>query len=97
MRKKIEKLIDVKSFVTLALTFTFVILSLNGKISSDQFLTVFTTVIAFYFGVQYQKNDYTSEDTEKPKIIDKYSKKDYNKNTNKIPEDSENGIHNNKK
>lgn len=74
MRQKIEKLIDVKSFVTLALTFTFVILSLNGKISSDQFLTVFTTVIAFYFGVQYQKNDYASSEN-----IDKSDKKDYNK------------------
>lgn len=73
MRRKLEKLIDVKSLVTLALTFTFVILSINGKISSDQFLTVFTTVIAFYFGVQYQKNDYTSTES-----VDKSNKKDYN-------------------
>ena len=73
MRRKLEKLIDVKSLVTLALTFTFVILSINGKISSDQFLTVFTTVIAFYFGVQYKKNDYTLSES-----IDKSEKKDYN-------------------
>ena len=56
MKEKIKKLIDVKSFVTLALTGVFAFLSVMGKISPEQFLTVFTTVIAFYFGVQHQKN-----------------------------------------
>lgn len=53
--KKIEKLIDVKSIVTLVLTAIFAVLPLKADISAEQFLTVFTTVIAFYFGVQYQK------------------------------------------
>jgi hypothetical protein len=55
MLKNIAKLIDVKSIVTLVLTAIFSVLSLKGVISPDQFQTVFTTVIAFYFGTQYQK------------------------------------------
>jgi hypothetical protein len=53
--KNIAKLIDVKSIVTLILTIVFAVLSFKGVISPDQFQTVFTTVIAFYFGTQYQK------------------------------------------
>lgn len=56
MLEKISKLIDVKSIVTIVLTAVFAVLSLNGALSPDQFQTVFTTVIAFYFGTQYQKN-----------------------------------------
>lgn len=56
MLEKISKLIDVKSLVTLVLTAVFAVLSLTGKLSAEQFQTVFTTVIAFYFGTQYQKN-----------------------------------------
>ena len=52
---KIIKLIDVKSIVTLTLTAAFVKMSVNGLISPEQFQTVFTTVIAFYFGVQFNK------------------------------------------
>lgn len=33
----------------------FCVLSIYGKISSEQFMTVFATVIAFYFGTQHQK------------------------------------------
>lgn len=53
---KIVKLIDVKSIVTLIFAVTFTVLAVKGAISAEQFLTVFTTVIAFYFGVQHQKN-----------------------------------------
>lgn len=56
MLQKLSKLIDVKSLVTLFLTLIFGILSLKGIVTADQFLTVFTTIIAFYFGTQYQKN-----------------------------------------
>ena len=56
MKEKISKLINVKSIVTLVLTAVFAVLSLKGKISLEQFQTVFTTVIAFYFGTQHQKN-----------------------------------------
>lgn len=56
MLQKLSKLIDVKSLVTLFLTLIFGILALKGSVTAEQFLTVFTTIIAFYFGTQYQKN-----------------------------------------
>ena len=57
MLKKIAKLIDVKSLVTLALTAAFIVLSLKGVIVADQFMTVFTVVISFYFGTQVGKKE----------------------------------------
>lgn len=55
MRKQLAKLIDVKSIVTLTLTAVFAALALRGDLTAEQFLTVFTVVISFYFGTQYQK------------------------------------------
>lgn len=55
MKEKLKKLIDVKSLVTLVLTVVFSVLAIKGQVTAEQFQTVFTTVIAFYFGVQYQK------------------------------------------
>lgn len=55
MKDKLSKLIDVKSIVTLVLCGVFSYLASTGKIGSDQFLTVFTVVISFYFGTQAQK------------------------------------------
>ena len=56
MLDKIKKLIDVKSIVTISLTIVFCLMSLKGQIQ-EQFLTIYTTIIAFYFGTQYQKNE----------------------------------------
>lgn len=56
MKNKLAKLIDVKSIVTLVMTAVFAGLAAKGSVTSDQFLTVFTTVIAFYFGTQHAKN-----------------------------------------
>lgn len=56
MKTQLAKLINVKSIVTLGLTSVFAVLSLRKNISAEQFQTVFTTIIAFYFGTQYQKN-----------------------------------------
>lgn len=55
MREKLSKLLEVKSIVTLLLSATFSVLTLQGKISGQEFLTVFTVVISFYFGTQVQK------------------------------------------
>ena len=57
MLKNIAKLIDVKSLVTLILTVVFAVLAVKGAITPEQFLTVFTTVIAFYFGTQHKKKE----------------------------------------
>ncbi|MDE5772308.1 MAG: hypothetical protein K2I06_11910 [Ruminococcus sp.] len=56
MFQKFAKLIDVKSLVTLFLTLIFGIQTLKGAVTAEQFQTIFTTIIAFYFGTQYQKN-----------------------------------------
>ena len=48
-------LLKIKSIVTVLLTIVFSVLSLNGIISGEQFLTIFSVVIAFYFGTQTQK------------------------------------------
>ena len=52
-------LLKVKSIVTILLTAAFVYLSVTGVISGEQFLTIFSGVIAFYFGTQYQKGQQT--------------------------------------
>ena len=55
MKEKLSKLIDVKSIVTILLTLVFSVLSLKGTITAEQFLTIFTVIIAFYYGTQVGK------------------------------------------
>lgn len=55
MKQKLAKLIDVKSIVTLVLTAVFAYLSIVKVITGQEFLTVFTVIIAFYYGTQAQK------------------------------------------
>ena len=55
MKEKLANLLSVKSIITIILTVVFAIMSLTGVISGEQFLVIFTTVIAFYFGTQYEK------------------------------------------
>ena len=57
MKERLLKLFTVKSIVTVMLTGVFAYLSINGKVNNDQFITIFTTVIAFYFGTQAEKKD----------------------------------------
>lgn len=56
MKNKLSKLIDVKSIVTITLTIMFSVLSIVGRITSEQFVTIFTVIISFYFGTQFQKS-----------------------------------------
>lgn len=55
MKDKIARLIDVKSIMTLMLTAVFAYLSVTGKLSADQMLTIYTMIVGFYFGVQSSK------------------------------------------
>lgn len=55
MKEKLAKLINVKSVVTIVFTVIFAVLSLRKDISGEQFLMIFTTIIAFYFGTQSEK------------------------------------------
>lgn len=52
MKERLAKLLCVKSIVTLAATAVFCTLAIRGTISGQDFLTIFTTIIAFYFGTQ---------------------------------------------
>ena len=55
MKERLTKLLAVKSIVTITLTLVFAYLAIRGTISGEQFQIVFTTVIGFYFGTQYEK------------------------------------------
>lgn len=55
MKDRLTKLLSVKSLVTLSLTAVFAYLAITGKITSTDVMTVFTVIIAFYFGTQHQK------------------------------------------
>lgn len=61
MQNRLANLLTVKSIVTIALTAVFSALALRGSISGTEFLTIFTTIIAFYFGTQTEKNKKNEE------------------------------------
>lgn len=52
--KRLATLLSVKSIVTLALTAVFSYMSCTNQISQD-FMTIYAVIIAFYFGTQSQK------------------------------------------
>lgn len=54
---RIVALLAVKSIFSVVALGLFAFLVIGGKISSDQFMTVFATVMAFYFGSTYQKGN----------------------------------------
>ena len=55
IEKIVDRLVSIKSIVTLALTAVFSYLSIKGVISGDNFLSVFLIIIGFYFGSQVEK------------------------------------------
>ena len=57
LKKRLGNLLTVKSIVTIVLTVVFTVLALRGSISGTEFLNIFTTVIAFYFGTQRVRED----------------------------------------
>lgn len=54
IRRRIYNLLCIKSIVTLALTGLFIFLAVTGQVSARDFITIFSIVIAFYFGTQTQ-------------------------------------------
>lgn len=60
LKKRLANLLAVKSLVTITLTVVFAVLALRGDITGTEFLTIFTTVIAFYFGTQRVAEDKNS-------------------------------------
>ena len=52
--RRLGNLLSIKSLVTLTLTIVFAYTTLTGQIDKD-FMTIYTVIIAFYFGTQSQK------------------------------------------
>ena len=63
LRKRLANLLAVKSIVTIVLTAVFAYLAVAGQVTTDQFLTVFTVVIAFYFGTQAERRNQSTAET----------------------------------
>ena len=55
LNKRFANLLSVKSLVTIVLTGVFAYMAVTGNISQD-FMTIYAVIIAFYFGTQSQKN-----------------------------------------
>lgn len=63
LKRIADRLLTIKSIVTIALTLVFCYLSIQGQISSE-FQTIYATVIAFYFGTQIEKKSILPEKTD---------------------------------
>ena len=53
--KNLAALVKVKTIVTLVVIAVFAYLALTGTITADNVMIVVSTVIAFYFGTQHEK------------------------------------------
>ena len=53
--KNLAALLKVKTINTLVIIAVLAVLSINGSIEPDKFLTIATMVVAFYFGTQSEK------------------------------------------
>ena len=62
--KRIAALMSVKSLVTLILTGVFAFMACTNQISQD-FMTIYAVIIAFYFGSQSQKLQDVLDDQKK--------------------------------
>jgi K+-transporting ATPase A subunit len=63
IKKRLANLLSVKSLVTLTLTLVFAYMAVIGKISQD-FMTIYAVIIAFYFGTQSQKTQQLMDNAE---------------------------------
>ena len=54
--KNLAALLKVKTIVTLTVMAVFTYLAIKGIITADNVMIVVSTVIAFYFGTQQNKN-----------------------------------------
>lgn len=56
LKKRLANLLSVKSIVTLCLTITFCVLTVQAKVTQEFNTVYLLMVIAFYFGTQNGKN-----------------------------------------
>ena len=52
----LANLVKVKTVVTFVVIIVFAVLALRGAISPDNVMIVVSTVLAFYFGTQHEKD-----------------------------------------
>lgn len=55
LKKRLANLLSIKSIVTVVLTGVFAYLAVTGVIDAEKYMTIFSVVIAFYFGTQAVK------------------------------------------
>lgn len=53
--KNLANLVKVKTIVTIVVIAVFAVLALRGDITPDNVMVIVSTVVAFYFGTQYEK------------------------------------------
>lgn len=56
LKTALTNLLKIKSLVTILTTIVFCILLLIGATIPQEFIMIYTTIVAFYFGTQSQKN-----------------------------------------
>lgn len=64
LEKIVNRLVSVKSIVTILLTLVFCYLAIVGLIGAELFIGIFTTVIGFYFGTQSERKSQEQAKTE---------------------------------
>ena len=67
IKERLANLLSVKSLVTIVLTGVFAYMAVTGKISQD-FMTIYAVIIAFYFGTQSQKQQDILDTTDKKEV-----------------------------
>ena len=53
--KNLAALLKVKTIITLVIIAVLAVMSINGSIEPDKFLTIAKMVVSFYFGTQSEK------------------------------------------
>ena len=54
LQKRLANILTIKSLVTLITTVVFALLTLMGRLD-EHFMTIYSVIIAFYFGTQAAK------------------------------------------
>ena len=60
--KRLANLLSVKSLISMLLTIVFCVITIKGLVSAELFMTIFATVIAFYFGTQTTKDNLNKDE-----------------------------------
>lgn len=55
LNKRLANLLSVKSITTILLTILMCYMAITDRVTGDQVMVIYTSVVAFYFGTQSQK------------------------------------------